>query len=123
VNFVDDEDSVFSTSSCIRNAVAKIADIVDACVGGSVDLDHIHGIALNHFTAGRALVAGNFASIRALAAKGFGHDSRSTCFAYASRAREEIRVRTSVLENSIFECLAKGFLTNKIFKFLWAISP
>ena len=45
VGFVDDEDLVAVARRLVAHVLAQLAHLVDAAVGGRVDLDDVHGAA------------------------------------------------------------------------------
>ena len=58
VGFVEDVDLVAVAGGRIARSVAQLANLVDAAIGGRVDLDHVDGVALANFDAGVADAAG-----------------------------------------------------------------
>ena len=62
VHFVDDVDLVAALAGAKADLVAQFADIVDAVVGGSVDLDQVDHAPFGDGDAGGALLQGRSAS-------------------------------------------------------------
>ena len=58
VRLVEDVDLVAVARGAIAGGVAQFADLVDAAVGGGVDLDHVDGVAGANLGAGVADAAG-----------------------------------------------------------------
>ena len=57
VRFVEDHDFVASAGGRVAHHVAQFAHLVDAAIGGGVDLNHVQRIAGGDFAAGIALIA------------------------------------------------------------------
>ena len=54
VGFVEDVDLVAVAGGAVAGGVAQLADLVDAAIGGGVDLDDVDGVAGANFDAGVA---------------------------------------------------------------------
>ncbi len=57
VRFVEDIDLVTVARRRIARRLAQLANLIDAAVGGGIDFDHIHGVALADLDAGVARAA------------------------------------------------------------------
>src|SRR5581483_82452 len=102
VRFVDDEDLVAVAGGLVANVFAQLAHLVDAAVGGGVDLDDVGGVA-----AGDLAAAGAFAARRRSravdAVQAAGEDAGDGRFAGAALAGEDVPMRDAVLRDGVLE--------------------
>ena len=69
VRFIEDVDLVaVSAPGEWRRGIAQFTNLVDAAVGGGVDLDHVHGIALANLDTGTTIPQGSWLGRSALPA-------------------------------------------------------
>ncbi len=109
VGFVEDVDFVAVAGGCVAGGVAEFANLVDAAVGGGVDLDDVDGVALADFDAaisqtpaglaGGALRGADFVA----AVQGHGDDAGDGGFADAAVPREDVAVRDAVLGEGVHQ--------------------
>ena len=92
VDLVDEVDLVGRRVGGVADALAQGADLVDAAVGGGVELDQVERAALVEREAGVAGVVG-LAPRGRLAVDGLGEDAAGAGLARAARAGEEVGVR------------------------------
>ena len=64
VRFVDDENLVAVARRPVADVLAQLAHLVDAAIGGRVDLDHVDAAAGGDLLAAGALAAGRRRSVR-----------------------------------------------------------
>ena len=57
VDFIDDVDFVATLGRPVADRFPQLADVVDAAVGGAVDFENVHRVALGDFPAVRTLIA------------------------------------------------------------------
>ena len=105
VGFVEDVDFVPIPAGRVAGGVAQFANLVDAAIGGGIDLDHVYGVALANFNAGVANAAGLGGG--ALGAADFsaaverhGHNARDGGFADAAVAGKNVAVGDAVLASA-----------------------
>ena len=102
VRLVEDVDLVLVARGAVAGGVAQLADLVDAAVGGGVDLDDVDGVAGADLGAGLADVAGLGGGAvggadGVAAVEGHGQDAGDGGFADAAVAGEDVAVRDAVL--------------------------
>jgi len=109
VDFVDDVDLVGAARRGIAGVVAQVAHLVDAVVGGAVDLDHVDEPSLGYLA---AIVAGvaRLAVLRREAVEPLGQQPSDRRLADAADTGEAIRVRHAALLQRIAECSHDGGL-------------
>ncbi len=113
MRFVDDEDAVPVARRLELRDVAQLADVVNAGVGGGVDLADIEVDALGDLAADRALVAR--LGRRALhAVQRFGQDPGRGGLADTADAGEEVGVMDAIAFNRILERADDGILTDDV---------
>jgi len=89
VGFVDDEDLVAALDGRVADVLLEAAGVVDAPVGGAVDLDDVRGHARGDLAAVLALVAG-LGRGGGLAVQGLGEDPGDGGLAHPAGAAEEV---------------------------------
>ncbi len=93
VHFVDDIDLVTPLVGGKVDLVAQVAHVVDAGVGGGVDLDQVQEAPLEDGLAVRALAAGTGSQVIVQAVDRLGQDARQGGLAGAARPGEQVGVR------------------------------
>ena len=73
MHLIDDIDLVFPCGGRICHLIPDLTDIVHTVVGGSINLNHIHGSACSNGLTGGTFIAG-IAVYWMLAVHRFGHD-------------------------------------------------
>ena len=108
VRFVEDVDLVAVARRSVARRIAQLANLVDAAIGGRVDLDHVDGVALANLDAGvadaarlrrRALRRANLGA----AVQRHGQDARDGGFADAAMPGKDVAVRNAVLAERIHQ--------------------
>ena len=89
MDLVHDVDLEAAAGRRVLHVLAESANVVDARVGGGVDLHHVHRRARDEILAGGAGAA-RFGSFALGAGEGLGEKPRGGGLADASRTREEI---------------------------------
>src|SRR5207244_11474158 len=100
--------------------LAQFADLFDAVVAGSINLENIQRAALGDLLAARIL----FIEINpwpVSAVQAFGKDTRDGGFAGAARAAEQISMGDALLLDSMRQSLGDVFLAHYVLEALWAI--
>ena len=102
VRFVEDVDFVAVARRAVAGGVAQLANLVDAAVGGGVDLDDVDGGAGANLGAGVADAAGLGrgalgAADRVAAVERHGQDAGDGGFADAAMAAEDVAVGDAAL--------------------------
>ena len=105
VRLVEDVDLVLVARGAIAGGVAEVADLVDAAVGGGVDLDDVDGVAGADLGAGLADVAGlgsgaDFGADGVAAVERGGEDARDGRLTDAAVAGEDVAVGDAVLRRA-----------------------
>ncbi len=122
VSFVEDPDLVAIASRPVTRGVAQFANLVDAAIGGSVDLNHVNGIAGANLAARIANTArlGNRMILR-LAIQRHRQDARDGGFADAAMAAEDVSVRDAPLPNGVLQGAGDVLLPDDLGEFLWPV--
>ena len=120
VDFVDDVDLVFAVARGVADRFVDLPDVVDAPVGGAVDLDDVERLARDDFEARGALVARLEVGGQGLAVERFGKEAGESRFADAARAAKEIGVGHLVEADGVFQRCDSRLLANDIAKSLRA---
>jgi hypothetical protein len=119
VNFVDDEDLVARAVGEVADVVAQLADIVDAGVGGAVDLDDVETLAGGDFGAGGAGAAGG-GGLAGFAVECLGQDARRRGFADATGAGKEKGVVDASRTNGVGQGAADVLQVDQVGEILGA---
>ena len=85
VHFVDDVDLVARPLRRVLHLLDQVADVVDAVVGSSINLDQVGEVSGQHLATGGALVAGVFGGAL-LAVEGSCEDAGGRGLAYSTRS-------------------------------------
>ena len=117
VHFVDDVDLVPGFDRGEIDVFPQLADVVDAAVGGAVDLDHVEGRAVPYLPAVVALAAGVRRRAR-LAVEGLCQDARHGGLAHAARSGKKIGVGNAPLLNAVLQCLGYMVLEDDLVEVL-----
>ena len=113
VRLVEDVDLAPELAGRIRQALAQVADVVDAAVAGGVDLDEVERRALADRDARRAAVAG-VAVLEVRAVDRLGEDPGERGLAGAARPDEQDRVADPVGPDGVAQRLDDGFLADDL---------
>ena len=108
VRLVEDVDLVLVARGAVAGGVAELADLVDAAVGGGVDLDDVDGVAGADLGAGLADVAGlgggaELAADGVAAVERHGQDAGDGGLADAAVAGEDVAVGDAVLGERVHQ--------------------
>ncbi len=104
MDFVDDVDAVLSAKGRELHVLANLPHVVDAGIGGAVDLHHIDGGALCDFEAVDAGVAG-VAGWSLFAVQRLGQNAGDRGFADSAGAGKEIGMRNAFRVDRIHQRL------------------
>ena len=106
----------------ITRGVAQFADFVDAAIGGSVDLDHIHRVPGANLGAGLANSArlGHW-MVCGTAVQGHRQDAGDGGFADAAMPAEDVAVGNSLLLDGVLQGAGNVLLTDDFSEFLWPV--
>ena len=113
VRFVEDDDFVACSSGGIANHLAEFADLIDAAVGGGVDLDDVERSAGSNFLAGVADAAG-FGCRAVNAIEGFGEDAGGGGFADTARAGKDVGVSDTIILDGVLERFCDVSLSDEV---------
>ena len=113
VRLVEDVDLAPELAGRVRQALAQVADVVDAAVARGVDLDEVERRPLADRDARRAGVAG-VAVLQVRAVDGLGEDPRERGLAGAARPDEQDGVADPVRPDGVAERLDDGFLADDL---------
>ena len=110
----------------ITRGLAQLPNLVDAAVGGRVDLNDIDGIALANLDAGIADAAGfgggpGCGAYFGAAVESLGHDAGDGGFADAAMAREDVAVGDALLGEGVDEGAGHVVLPGDVRKALWTV--
>ena len=115
VDFVDDVDLEAAAGGSEGGVGAELADVVDAGVGGGVDLDAVDIVAGGDAKAGIAGEAGGGGgAVSGVAVECLGEDSGGAGFAYAACSAEEVAVGDSAGGDGVLEGAGNGFLADEV---------
>ena len=122
VRFVEQNHFVAPACRRVTDHVAQLANLVDAAIGCSVDLEHVERIACRDFAAGIAFIAGS-GSRTFGAVKRLRKNSRRGGLAHAARAGKNVRVRHAPGADGVLQRAGDMLLPGHIGKRLWAPFP
>ena len=122
VCFVEDPDLVAIAGGTVTRSVAQFADLVDATVGGRVDLDDVDGIACANLGTGIANTArlGHRMVLRT-AVQGHRQDARDGGLADAAVSAEDVAVCDALLLDGVLQGAGDVVLPDDIGEFLWPV--
>ena len=128
MSFVEDVDFVLVAGGAVSGGVAEFADLVDAPVGGGVDLDDVDGVTGFDLNAGFADFAGlggraDGAADGIAAVERHGKDARDGGLADAAVAGEDVAVGDALLGERVHQGNGDVVLTGDISESLRAILP
>ena len=104
VGFVEDPDLVAVAGGTIARGIAQLANLVDAAIGGRVDLDHVHRIAGANLGAGIANAAGlGHRMVLRAAVQRHGQNARDGGLADAAMPAEDVAVRDALLLDGVLQ--------------------
>ena len=113
VRLVEDVDLAPELAGRVRQALAQVADVVDAAVAGGVDLDQVEGRALPDRDARRAGVA-RVAVLEVRAVDGLGQDPGERGLARPARPDEQDGVADPIGSDGVAQRLDDGFLADDL---------
>ena len=113
VRLVEDVDLASELARRVRQALAQVADVVDAAVARGVDLDQVEGRALADRDAGRARVAG-VAVLEVRAVDGLGQDPGERRLARAARPDEQDGMADPLGSDGVAQRLDDGLLADDL---------
>ena len=128
MGLVQDVDLVLVARGAIPCGIPQFADLVDATVGGGVDLDDVYGVACLDFGAGLADLAG-FSIWAEAAADGVatverhGEDAGDGRLADASVARKDVAVGDALLGERVHQSDGDVILAGDVGEALGAVLP
>jgi hypothetical protein len=117
VSFVEDENLEAASDGFDIGGGDDVANLIDTSIGGSVDLDDVHGSngAFAYLTAGVADATGfGYWTVRGLAIQGHCKDAGDGRFAYAAVAAEDVAMCNSLLLESVLQGPGNVVLTDDI---------
>src|SRR5216684_5911195 len=104
VGFVENINLIAVARGTIPGGVAQFANLIDAAIGGGVDLDHVHGPAGAYFDTGFAHSTGFWRRIGGRAAvERHGQNAGNRGLADTPVTAEDIAVRDALLLNGVFQ--------------------
>ena len=126
MGLVQDVDLVAVTGWGVSGGVAELADLVDAAVGGGVDLDDVGGVAGADLEAGVADLTrlgggAEFGADGVAAVEGGGEDAGDGGFADAAMAGEDVAVGDALLGERVHEGDGDVVLSDDIGEALGAV--
>ena len=122
VRFVEDPNLVAIASRTVTRGVAQLANLVDAAIGGSVDLDHIHRVPRADFAAGVAHPARLWhRMVLRLAIQRHGQNARDGGFADAAVSAEDVAVRDTLLLDGVLQGAGDVVLPDDFGELLWPV--
>ena len=122
VGFVEDVDLEAVARRTVARGLAQLADLVDAAIGGGVDLDHIHRIAGANLAAGIANAArlGHGMVLR-LAIQRHRQNARDGGLADPAMSAEDVAVRDASLLDGVLQGAGDVVLPDHVGEFLWPV--
>ena len=120
VRFVEDDDFVAAGGGSVANHFAKLADLVNAAVGGSVNFDDIERVAGGNFAAGIA-GAVRFGGGALNAIQRLGENERGGSLADAADTGKNVRVSDAVRIDGVGESSGDVLLADNFAESLRAI--
>ena len=115
MHLVDDIDLLFCPGGGINGIVPQLADVVNAGVGGRIDLHHIQQRSVGDGAAGGTDAAG-LAILQIFAVDRLGKNAGAGGFSRAAGATEEICMADATRDELIFQRPRDTFLADDIFK-------
>jgi hypothetical protein len=128
MSFVENVNLVAISGGSVASGVAQFANLVNSAIGGRVDLDHVHGVALANFDAGVTNSAGfgcgtvGRADFSA-AIESLSYNAGDGGFADAAMAREDVAVRNAILRKGIEQGASDVILAGNVGKALRTVFP
>ena len=112
MDFINDVDFVFALRRREVDLVAQLPHIINAIVGGRVDLDQVNEAVLADGAAVVALVAGTLGFVFVQAVDGFRQQAREGGLARPARTGEQVRVTDAIRRDGIAERLQHMLLAD-----------
>ena len=122
VRLVEDVDLAPELAGRVWQALAQVANRIDAAVAGGIDLDQVEGRPLTDRDAGWASVAG-VAVLEVRAVDGLGQDPRERGLAGPARPDEQDRMADAVRPDGVAQRLDDGLLADDLPECLGAPAP
>ena len=119
VHLVNDEDLVTGAARQVADVLAQLADIIDAGVGGAIDLDYVKPLTGSDLLTGGALVAG-LSGEAFFAVEGLGQDPGGRGLADPAGAGKQEGVMDAAGADGVRQGLADMLLANQVSEVLWA---
>ncbi len=111
-----------SRAGTIARRLAQFANLVDAAIGGSVDLDHVHRIAGANLAAGIAHPARlRHRMVLRLAIQRHRQNARDGRFANAAMSAEDVSVGNASLLDGVLQRARDVVLPDDVGEFLWPV--
>ena len=124
VGLVDDVDLEARLHRCEEDALAQLAGVVDAAMGGGVDLDHVDaaGPPGRQFAAARAMAAGSGRGA-VLTVEAARKDAGTGGFSAAARAAEQVGVAHPVVGDRTLQRQGHMVLADHLLEGVGTIAP
>ena len=115
MNFIDDEDLVAIPRRPVPDAFPQLTNLVNAAVGGRIDLENIDGLARGHFPAGSAVVTGIDGGALP-AVQRLGQNPGRGGLAHSPCPGKQIGMGDAILGDGVLEGLRRGSLPHDFSK-------
>jgi hypothetical protein len=115
VYFIDDVNLEFILSGKIPDILPELSNLINAPVGGPVNLYHIHRNTRADFLAEGTAIA-RLRGRPVLAIEGFGQNPGHRSFTHPARASKKVSVRYPLPSDGILQGLSDGFLPDNFLK-------
>ncbi len=122
VRFVENVNLEAIARRTITRGLAQFANLVDAAIGGRVDLDHVHRVAGANLDAGIANSAGlGHRMVLRPAIQRHRQNARDGGLADAAMAAEDVAVRDASLLDGVLQGAGDVVLPDHLGEFLWTV--
>src|SRR5258708_4419158 len=119
MGFIEDVNLEAVAGRAVARGIAQFANLIDATVGGRVDLDYVHAVSGADFQARIALATGfRYRNIAGAAIQRHGQDARHSSLADPAMPAEDVTVGNTLLLDGILQGAGNVFLANHIAKAL-----
>ena len=115
MNFIDDKHLVAVPRRPVSDALPQFPNLVNAAVGGRVDLENIDGLARGYFPAGWTVITGIDGGALP-AVQRLGQDPGRGGLPHSPRSREQIGMGDAILGDGVLEGLRRGALPHDFSK-------
>ena len=120
MNLVDDVDFEMASTWGVTNVVAQLSHLFDTVIAGAVDFEDVETVAVGDLLATITFAAGRHR--RAMnAIERLGQDARGRGFSDPAWAHEQVRVRESILFDSVLQRSSDVRLPDEVVECLRAI--